>query len=203
MKRLVLVEKEREEKEREGETVIRSCRCRARILRIISNPEKIGIERWSWQTILPSLLLFSWTSARVIPSPRKKIKSSVRSGTIDADFPFQFSETRERVGGGVCPPPSPPNPCTFRGGTGGKSCWRIDSRATSTSSIGTRDGHRTWKGSSGETERRHAAMLSLLCPRERWQPSCGAFYSRSTCRIVFEVAWTYETRGARQNAIGT
>lgn len=141
-----------------------------------SNPEKIENRRrivsstTTRQTIVPSLLLFSSTSARVIPSPRKKIKSSVRSGTINADFPFQFSETREpRWREGVCPPSSLPSPPSlllrvlfvFRGNGGRKSCWRIDSRATSTSSIGTRDGHRTWKGSSGETERRHAAMLSV------------------------------------------
>lgn len=45
MKRLVLVEREREEKERETVIRIPVSRCRARILRIISNPEKIGIER--------------------------------------------------------------------------------------------------------------------------------------------------------------
>lgn len=85
-----------------------------------SNPEKIENRRrivsstTTRQTIVPSLLLFSSTSARVIPSPRKKIKSSVRSGTINADFPFQFSETREpRWRGGVCPPSSLPSPPSF------------------------------------------------------------------------------------------
>lgn len=119
MKRLVLLRREREREKNYNSYTLVSLDV-ARILHI-SNPEKIEnrIERWSfltttWQTIVPSLLLFSWTSARVIPSPRKKIKSSVRSGTINADFPFQFSETRERVGGGVRPPPSPPHPCTFR-----------------------------------------------------------------------------------------
>lgn len=119
MKRLVLLRREREREKNYNSYTLVSLDV-ARILHI-SNPEKIEnrIERWSfltttWQTIVPSLLLFSWTSARVIPSPRKKIKSSVRSGTINVDFPFQFSETRERVGGGVRPPPSPPHPCTFR-----------------------------------------------------------------------------------------
>lgn len=110
-------------------------------------------------------------------------------------FLFNFPKReRERARWRRCLPSSFPLPLPLSvyfsrsGGTGGKSCWRIDSRATSTSSIGTRDGHRTWKGSSGETERRHALLRFSRPLSERWQPSCGAFYSRSTCRIVFEVA---------------
>lgn len=41
---------------------------------------------------------------------------------------------------------------------------------------------------NGATTRRDALLRFSRPLSERWQPSCGAFYSRSTCRIVFEVA---------------
>lgn len=59
------------------------------------------------------------------------------------------------------------------GGTGGGKVVGVSIRGRRRrSSIGTRDGHRTWKGSSGETERRHAAMLSVH-ERERVRESGG------------------------------